>query len=458
MRFVPSSLGGRLVLAASIFTIVALAVTLFSMNHLLERFVTGQIDQRLDNKIVALGSQVRVAPDGSITLEGDANGPPFDEPRHLSFWRVAGPRNALQSAWLAPGAFPMPSAAEIAAAPAPPPPPHERARPHARTLRAPGPDGITVHMRVLVRDIAGTPVTLLAAAPWRAIADPVREAMTTVAAVILMLGVASLAGAVALSRLVLRPLTQMRAEIADVRVGRRTMLSPGQPTEVRPLVEELNALLAQNAANLGRARRHVANLAHGLKTPLATLSLAIGRLDGEAVAPLQALVGSIERRVRHHLGRARAAALDGPVRARTPLAQRLRDIVEALLKIHADKRLHVSLNCPETIALACEPQDVDEIFGNLLDNACKFARTRVTCDVREAGTNVIVEIRDDGPGLDEAEITRVLRPGERLDEDVPGFGFGLPIARELVELYAGELELIPQPRGLGVRLTLPRAG
>lgn len=457
MRLLPSSLGGRLIAGLGLFTMLALAVTLFVMAHLLERFVTGQIDQRLDNKIVALASQLRVASDGTIVLDGDADGPPFDEPRHLSFWHVAGPRNALQSRWLAPGAFVPPSAAAMAAAPKPPPPPGGRAGPHPATLRAPGPDGIEMHMRLVVREVAGSPITILAAAPRRAIADPMREAMTTLTFALVVLGAALLLAAVLLSRLVLRPLTRLRADVADVRAGRCATLAAAQPDEVRPLVDELNALLAQNDANLARARTHVANLAHGLKTPLATLSLSLSRLDGDAAAPLAALVAGIERRVRHHLARARAAALAGPVRVQTALRPRLVDVLDALAKIHAEKRVAVALDCPADTTLACEPQDVDEMLGNLLDNAFKYAARRVDCAVRAEGTRIVVEIADDGGGLDAAEIARVLRPGQRLDEAVSGFGFGLPIARELAELYGGSLHLVGRERGLLVRLDLPRA-
>ncbi len=459
MKLLPSSLGGRLVVGLTLFTLVALTVTLAVMDRLLDRFVTGQIDQRLDNKLVSLTSQVRVAADGTIHIEGDADGPPFDEPRHMSFWWVAGPRNSIESRWLKPDAFKPPTPEELAAA-VPPGPPAEGPRglepfPKPRTLRLPGPDGAPMHLRVVGRRFGATPVTLLAAAPQKAIEGPMGEALKTLAAAILLLGFASLLAGFALVRLSLQPLARVRREIADVRVGRRATLPDEHPIEIRPLVEELNDLLAQNAANLGRARKHVANLAHGLKTPLATLSLNVARLDGEARRNLQPLVDTIDRRVRHHLGRARAAALDGPVRALTPFRPHLFDIIDALQKIYAEKRVVFALDSALDLTVGCEPQDLDEILGNLLENAFKYTRSHVTCTARTVGKHVVVEIADDGPGLRPEEIERVLRPGQRLDEQVPGFGFGLPIARELVELYAGDLALTPQARGLLVTLTLP---
>ena len=461
----PTSLGGRLLAGSALFTLIALLFALGLMWQVLSHFVTGQIDQRLDNKLVALSSQLRAMPDGRIRLDGDADGPPFDKPHNHAFWLIRAPHDALHSRWLALNDFVPPADAEVDALPAPPPPPAARdeelstlekeGRP--RTLLATGPGGLAMHVRVARRTIGGTPVTIFVAAPVEAIAHPMREAMTTVALAVAGLGLALLLATLAQVRIGLRPLGRLRNEIAAVRDGRASLVPARQPSEILPLVEELNALLAQNAANLERARGHVANLAHGLKTPLATLALSLERMPGDDAAAAHRLASLVERRIRHHLGRARAAALEGPARFRTPLAPRLGDLGDALTRIHAAKAVAFTLDCPETAAVACEPQDVDEIFGNLLDNAFKYTRSSVACEVREVGRQTIVEIADDGPGLDEAEIGRVLRPGQRLDEDTPGYGFGLPIARELIELYGGTLALAARERGLLVTVRLPAA-
>ena len=144
------------------------------------------------------------------------------------------------------------------------------------------------------------------------------------------------------------------------------------------MVDELNALLDQNAANLERARRHVANLAHGLKTPLATLAIATSADSPRDPIMLQQLVAQMERRIRHHLGRARMAALNGPVRVQTQIAPRLQDLGDVLGKIHSDRSIAFSMDVPADLAAACEPQDFDEMAGNLLDNAFMWARTSVT--------------------------------------------------------------------------------
>lgn len=465
-RLSPRSLGGRLLAGAALFTFVALVFSLVLMWQVLARFVTGQVDQRLDDKIVTLASQLRAAPDGTIRLVGDADGPPFDRRHTHAFWWIGGPRNALHSRWLAANEIVPPTGDELAALPAPPPPPPgppgedlpspgEKGRPQTIAMRGPG--GEAMHVRVARRTIDGTRVTILVAAPAGSIAHPMREAMTTIALAIVGLGLALLAATVLQVRIGLRPLGRLRGQIAAVRAGRAATLPRDQPDEVAPLVDELNALLAQHAANLERARRHVANLAHGLKTPLATLALTVERVPGEDGAAAHRLVEVVERRIRHHLGRARAAALEEPARARTPLAARLADLGAALERIYAERsKIAFTLACGGEIAVACEPQDVDEIFGNLLDNAFKYTRAHVACTARDVGRQTIVEIADDGPGLAADEIARVMRPGQRLDEDVPGHGFGLPIARELVELYGGTLALAAgAEHGLVVTVRLP---
>jgi signal transduction histidine kinase len=278
--------------------------------------------------------------------------------------------------------------------------------------------------------------------------------MTTLAISLGVLGLALVLAIVLQVRLGLRPLERLRQAVADVRGGRSETVPAEQPLEILPLVSELNGLLEQNAANLERARRHVANLAHGLKTPLATLAIALSERGRDTAGELHSLVVLMERRIRHHLGRARAAALSGPTRAQTPIAPRIDDVVDALAKIYADKRIALAQEVPRDLAVACEQQDFDEMAGNLLENAFRWARGRVEVHAhRDDGRSVAIVIEDDGPGLRPDQIPQVLRPGERLDESAPGFGFGLPITRELAELYGGELNLDASPLG-GLRVTL----
>ncbi|WP_420132220.1 ATP-binding protein, partial [Rhodopseudomonas sp.] len=270
-------------------------------------------------------------------------------------------------------------------------------------------------------------------------------------------GVALITAMLLQVRLGLRPLERLRRAIADVRGGVRERVPEDQPGELQPLADELNALLSENAANLERARRHVSNLAHGLKTPLATLSVAL-RKEAPGAEDVQSLVLLMDRRIRHHLGRARAAALGGPVRARTLLAPRVADLALVLAKVNADKPIDVVQIIAPTVAVACEQQDVDEMLGNVLENAFVWCRTKVTVRATAEGRSVVLTIEDDGPGLSAEQMANAVRAGHRLDESAPGFGFGLSITRELAELYAGALMLRrSELGGLCVEMRLPAA-
>ncbi|TXN06526.1 sensor histidine kinase, partial [Methylobacterium sp. WL122] len=239
--------------------------------------------------------------------------------------------------------------------------------------------------------------------------------------------------------------------------GRRERVPVAQPAEIRPLVAELNGLLDQNAANLARARTHVSNLAHGLKTPLATLTLALADPGRDADGTLRGLVGSMDRQVRHHLRRARAAALEGTARGRIGLASPIQDLAATLGRLHAAKGVRVRTEIAEGLTVSCEAQDLDEMLGNLMDNACQWCRGEVRVSAAMQDGAVAIGVEDDGMGLDPTAATSVLRRGQRLDETVPGNGFGLSITLELAELYGGGLTLDRSDLG-GLRATLVLPG
>ena len=447
----PASLSRRLTLAAAAFIAVAMLLATLAIGFVLHRFMQGQIDQRLDSHVVFLTSLLRDAPDGTITLAGDANGPPFDRPDNGWYWQVVGPRNSLHSRTLADGRL----TAEAKRPPPRPGAPPDDDKPLPADGR--GPDGRYLHYRILTVSMGNEPVTITVTAPRDAVLHPLGEALTTLAVSLGLLALALIAATYLQVRLGLRPLMALRASLTAVRAGDVGRLPEDQPAEVLPLVQDLNALFDQNAANLERARRHVANLAHGLKTPLATLAIILADRERAGSPETRALVESMEQRIRHHLGRARIAALGGPARARANLAQALDDILAVLTKANADKPIEISIDVAGNLDVACERQDLDEIVGNILENAFKWATGRIAIAARSAQErSVLLTVDDDGPGLTAEKIATLVLPGRRLDETVPGFGFGLPIARELAELYGGSLVLSQSHLGgLRVDISLP---
>ncbi len=398
---------------------------------------------------------------GHVTLAGDANGPPFDRRGHGWYWTISGPKNVLRSRSLDGADLDPP---DISARPSPPPPPAapigEVTRPRAPPTAADsmGPFDQMLHYRIQSITLEGFPTTIVASAPRSAVLGPLKEAMLTLGVSLGGLAIALILAMLVQVRLGLRPLQHLRQAISDIRSGVRERLPDRQPREVQPLADELNALLVQNAANLERARRHVSNLAHGLKTPLATLTLALPK-GTRNESDLHDLVVLMERRIRHHLGRARSAAIGGPMRTRTAIAPRAQDLILVLTKVNAEKVITCIDELPSDLVVACEPQDIDEMLGNVLENAFQWCRTKVVMSAKMQGRDVLLAIEDDGPGLSSDQMLKAMQAGQRLDESAPGFGFGLSITRELAELYSGSLNLDKSAfGGLRVSLRLPRGG
>ncbi len=428
MTLVPASLGGRLLLIATALVLFALVVTGAVMTFALRHFIQGQVDGRLDGQILTVADALRADPDGRLRLERSVDGPPFERTLSGWYWEVPDSNPLLRSRSLSGHEFALGR-----------PLPEERPKPVTVDGTGPGDEPLRVRVK-RVRVGAGS-VTIAAAAPLKALAAPLREALTPLILTLVLLAAVLIGGVVFQVRFGLRPLASLRAELARVRTGGTERIAGPQPREIQPLVAELNTLLDQHAANLERARRHVANLAHGLRTPLAALALALDEPGQDPEQRLRPLVATMDRRIRHHLARARAAALGGANRARVPLAPRVADHVAVLAKLYADKGLDIAADIDPTVAAACETQDFDEMLGNLLDNACKWARRRVLVSALATGTRLELTVEDDGPGLSEKQAEEMMRPGRRIDESAPGYGFGLPITRELAELHDGALAL-----------------
>lgn len=252
----------------------------------------------------------------------------------------------------------------------------------------------------------------------------------------------------------LRPLRRVQQGVAAVREGRARRLDGAFPAEVAPLADELDGLLAHVEAMVERGRNQAGDLAHGLKTPLAVLAneaerlTALGDPLGHTLgAQVEAMRGHVER----HLARARITAIARRADLRCEVAEAARPLVRAMARLHPDCTVTVDL--PPGLAVRAEQRDLGEMLGNLLDNACTWARGQVRLSARESGDAVEVLVDDDGPGLSADQRERVFRRGERLDERVAGHGLGLAITREMAELHGGAVLLYEAPQG-GLRAVL----
>jgi len=255
----------------------------------------------------------------------------------------------------------------------------------------------------------------------------------------------------------LEPLRRVSQALARIREGQARRLEGHFPSEIAPLAAELNSLIEHSAEVVARARTHVSNLAHFLKTPLTVLSSEAAASPGPLADAVQRQVSTMRRQVDHYLARARAAGAVDALGNRTAVRPVLDDLARVLSRIHIDRGLAIDIDCPPQLAFRGERQDLEEMAGNLMDNACKWAkhRVRVTA-LRLEGALLELRVGDDGPGLDPHERTLVGERGERLDESVPGSGLGLAIVRDIAKLYTGSLELDASPLGgLEARLILP---
>jgi signal transduction histidine kinase len=280
---------------------------------------------------------------------------------------------------------------------------------------------------------------------------------TTVIALATLL--AMLVGGVMLQvRIGLRPLFALRRQVAAVRTGKSDRVTGDWPAELEPLASELNALVAHNQDVVERQRTHVGNLAHALKTPLTVMAAEAQARPGPLAEVVSRQADIMRQQVDHHLRRARASARQQGGGERTEVAQLLEELALTLERIFLGKGVEVDWRCPDDLFFHGERQDLLELAGNVMENACKWCKARVRVVARPTGaTELELTIEDDGPGLAAEDRAEVLRRGSRLDESAPGSGLGLSIVDELARAYGGALSLGDSGMGgLRVSLTLPR--
>ena len=281
------------------------------------------------------------------------------------------------------------------------------------------------------------------------------------AASLLALGMLLVLAALAQVAVGLSPLRAMQHALSEVQLGRSARLQGRFPAEVQPLIDDFNGVLDRNAEVVARARTQAGNLAHALKTPLAVLAQAAdaeGPRDDLALR-VREQVALSRRHIDWHLARARVAATQRLPGQRTPAGPPLAGLVRVMDRVHADRGLELHLEPPAPdLAFAGEEQDLQEMVGNLLDNACLWARHRVTLRAQRDADQLVITVEDDGPGIAPDLREAVLSRGVRLDETTPGSGLGLAIVTDLVLLYGGALALEEgEGGGLRARLRLPAA-
>ena len=450
------SLTGRLVALALAWGALLLLGGAFALIGLYRTTVYRDVDDRLNGDVSALVLGAELTPEGGVVVTPSPSDPSFERAFSGRYWVIAPLAGDVvgepvaRSSSIYDGQLAL-DAESISAALA------EAGRTHAGS--GIGPEGEPLRARLIAITLENDASYVIAAAIDRRSAE--RDVRRFAFAAYWTLGVFALGLILAIwiqVRLGLRPLFRMRSDVADIREGERERLDEAQPAELAPLARELNALLDHNREVVLRAQAHVGNLAHALKTPLAVMVNEANAADGPFGELARRQLGVMSRQVEHHLKRASAAARAQSVGARTLASDVVDDLARTLPKMYPDKPLQLSVSRPADVYFRGERQDLEEMIGNLLDNAFKWARARVKIRVSRMPDEpvLMVTVEDDGPGLPPAKRSEMVQRGARLDESAPGDGLGLAIVDDLARVHAGKLELGESDLGgLSAVLTLP---
>lgn len=428
------SIRGRLLLLAAVWLTAALLGAFLLIAQLLEDFVTDRFDAETLAIADSLIGQLEVD-DDRVELDDTPLDVRFTLPLSGWYWQVvAGDATVARSPSLLDGQLTGPAGDLTGAA---------------------GRDADAAGLRILRRELtipdSDALIAVTVTAPLAEIEGSLAQIVRPLAVALAVLGLGLAAASVIQVTLGLRSLDRLRADLARVRAGDSDRLARPDVSELRPLASEINAALDQNAALLTRSRQHLGNLAHSLKTPLAALSNELPP-DHQG----QALITRMDRLIGWHLRRARQA---GPrlLGQRTPVAPVVDDILLVLRWPLADRGMTADVDCPPDAAFPGERQDLEEMIGNLSENAAKWGRTRLRITVRTPPDRLVLRIEDDGHGLPPDQAPLALMRGARLDElGAPGAGLGLAIVADLAALHGGELRLERSDLGgLAAVLDLP---
>ena len=447
------SLTRRMISIAGLWISVLLVGGGFALDRVLSEAITRNFDSQLDYVLNAMIGSAEIGPDGEVRFNRPLGDQRFLEPYSGLYWQVS-----------APG--------------------HEPFRSRSLWDRAlqQGADHVGQQLHVADSDeFDGEPLRILdrevrlpgSATEWRfqvaasraTLNDQIAVLRRTLVRSFVLLGLGLIILAALQATYGLWPLRSLRRAVRAVGSGTSSRIDIELPNEVRPLVEELNELLAHNERQADEARRHAGNLAHALKTPLTVLMNEAMAKSSELEEIVVRTTSDMRRQVDHHLARARAVGRRANAQARSEVWPSLKAVERAMGRMH--RHVTVDLDGDQKAIVHVERQDLDEILGNLIENAAKYGQGRVFVTVARAVAGpgarradmVEIMIEDDGPGIPAAERDRLFERGARLDTGKPGTGLGLAIVRDVIGIYGGTIALEESEDlgGLLVRVRLPAA-
>jgi signal transduction histidine kinase len=449
------SLRLRLLLGTLVWIAVTIVIAGWALGGLFRQHVAMQFHAELNTHLDQLAAHLVVDASGQPSLSVAQSDPRFSKPYSGFYWqidRLSDPGGdtlgLLRSRSLWDDVLKVPadslSDGEV----------------HQHRVSGPGKTMLGLVERVVVLEESADPFRLVVAADEQQMAEPVERFSGMLWLALGLLGAGLGLVAVIQVLIALAPLRRLHGALAAVRSGASHHLEGHFPQEVQPLVEEFNTVLAQNAEVIERARTQAGNLAHALKTPLSVIANEVDGKPGDLAQRVSSQVDVARKQIDYHLSRSRAAASVRVPGSRTPVAAILDGLIRVMQRIYIERHLEISVHpFSEPVVFRGEEQDLQEMLGNLLDNACKWAAQRVEVTLVRLDGELRITLDDDGSGIAEAERERALNRGERVDEQVPGSGLGLAIVDDLARLYGGNIELADSPLGgLRVVLSLPASG
>jgi signal transduction histidine kinase len=456
-----SSLALRLILSSAAVSIVLLAAAAFLLAGLFTAALERNFDARLQAVLDGLLANVEIGADGAPILSQELADTRFSLPLSGWYWQVEPPAGS--------GLADLASESLL----------ELRLRPDASLLAARDANGIAsfylwdsqqTKLRVMEQafKLPGSEqdFSFLVAGNFDELRQEVQAYRHTLFTVLSLLGAGLLLAIFVQVKFGLRPLGRMQERLTLIREGTAERLEGRYPGEIQPVADELNLLIQSNAEIIDRARTQVGNLAHALKTPLSVLTNEAAAHRGALAAKVKEQTEVMRDQVSLYLDRARRAARAQGLGAVTEAKPVLDGLGRTLARIYRDKGLAIAIACEKGLKFRGEKQDFEEMAGNLMDNACKWAKGRIEVAVvhaREGNPEgrgwLTVTVDDDGPGLPPERRADALKRGKKLDESKPGSGLGLAIVAETAAMYNGGVTLDHAPLGgLRIELRLPAAG
>lgn len=447
------SLRLRLIAGGIVAILLALTVAGGGLVYLFKRHVTRTIGDDLNVYLNQLIAGIDIDPQGQLVMSRPPADPRFAEPLSGLYWQVGDDRGRIlrsRSLW--------------DTALTPPPDTPAAGEVHQHVMAGPAKARVLLAERMVRLTVGGRPLpvrVVVAADLSRVSAAAAGFSRDLVVALGLLGLVLALATTIQVS-LGLQPLAALRRGIADVRAGRIDHLAPAAPVEVQPLVEEVNALLDAQEREIERSRGRAADLAHGLKTPLAALAGDARRLrergQGEIARDIESVADAMSRHVDRELARARVR---GTVRRKaglsTELAPLVRSLIGTLARTPSGARVGYDQQIPEGLLVAVDRTDLAEILGNILDNAARHAKSQVGITATDKASGPAIVIEDDGDGIAPAAQSSVVERGIRFDQRKDGAGLGLAIVQDVLDAYGWQLMLGTSERLGGLKVTIAPA-